>query len=202
MQSRCISRCVWGTTNRYFKPKNDLFLTPTQWFFHPTGPWPQCEPQETLGRPHRAACKTPTLLFLMLLYLVFEESYAHLISPVPGSLWCLQCMQYDPLLSHPDVKTSNLTLGAHNLMHLSASPYRGMERRQGVSRRLCNLPLGLSHVCLPNTITDRQSLRNTFLILLCTSSTSIPFTDVGKPGLSCATAKWIDKRRRGWWNVA
>lgn len=72
------------------------------------------------------------------------------------------------------IETSNLTPGAHNLTHLSALPYQGMERRPSGLHSLCNIPLHVSHVCLPNTITDRRSLWNTFLILLCTSSSSYP----------------------------
>lgn len=66
----------------------------------------------------------------------------------------------------PDIERSNLTLGAHNLKHLSAFPYRGMEQRQSGLHSLCNVSLHVSHVCLPNTITDRLSLEQVSNITL------------------------------------
>lgn len=81
---------------------------------------------------------------------------------------------YDLLLPHPDIGKPNLTLGVDNLIYFSSFPYQGMKGGQNILHLLCNIPPHVSHMCLPNTITD--CLWNTFLILLCTSSTSVPFT--------------------------
>lgn len=68
--------------------------------------------------------------------------------------------------------------------------------RAAYARYATHTPSCFPGVCLPNTMTDRRRLGNTFLILLCTSSTSIAFTDdcPARPLL------WVDKLCCGGWN--